>query len=815
MQIMFALAFLLVGQVAFAQTSGSVQIPIKGITDNGGSYTIDDNAYVKSNVVVVAVIDLSRIESVDAGSVTDLVKTMQFTTNGHLNDDSAPIIIELIHGARSVADFIDSDYSSVGATVETDFFANFTATWVNFSMDAKPEFISTLNTAITDYRADATKQFLFYRMRSSVEYAAKVGGLILDFTTEEGIQANKAPILEDIGTVIAKKDKTTNIVLHATDLEDDAASLELDFSTTVLPAGITYNKHAHYGDMLIVDGSIAVDGEIDVIVKDSEGAIDTKKLTLVIDSSEDFISADGFQNKTYVEESTTVQVTFDVVPNGRDIDAVVAMSSGDASGYGDLAWIIRFNSDGEVDAHDGLSPGKGTYKSENAFAYTSGTSYTVVVDVDVAGLKYSASVTPEGGSATVIATDYGFRVDITTLNTLAISASNKSHTVSNILGLTIPNIPPVLAPIGTLSEIEGVVNSFSVSATDADGDDTGLRFSVSGTALPTGVTFTDNLDGTAKFDFDATTAVSNTTGIIVSVTDGEDPTVEDITIDITAANIPPILNPIGTLSEEAGVINSFSVSATDADGDNAALRFSVSGTALPTGVTFTDNLDGTAKFDFDATTAVSNTTGIIVSVTDGEDAAIEDITIDITAANIPPVLNLIGTLSEEAGVVKSFIVTATDADGDDTDLRFSISGTVLPTGVTFTDNLDGTAKFDFDATTTVATTTGITVTVTDGADTDEEDVTVEIRTALNIEEGLLMNDFKVYPNPTVGGEFSVALPQSTQDITVELFDVNGRIIESAIVTGKKHISKVNLESGVYIVKISTSKFELSKKLMVK
>ena len=108
--------------------------------------------------------------------------------------------------------------------------------------------------------------------------------------------------------------------------------------------------------------------------------------------------------------------TFDMMPTAQAIDAVISFSKGEAvvQGYSALSCILRCNQAGVIDARDGTG-----YSAVNPLNYTAGTVYSVTMDFDVAAQTYSATVTPAGGSPTVIATDYAFRATADTLNNLA------------------------------------------------------------------------------------------------------------------------------------------------------------------------------------------------------------------------------------------------------------------------------------------------------------------------------------------------------------------------------------------------------------
>ncbi|MCB0323607.1 MAG: putative Ig domain-containing protein [Bdellovibrionales bacterium] len=150
------------------------------------------------------------------------------------------------------------------------------------------------------------------------------------------------------------------------------------------------------------------------------------------------------------------------------------------------------------------------------------------------------------------------------------------------------NSPPVLSPIGPKTVAEGTTLSFAVSATDTD--DTSLSYVVQG--APDGATF-------ELGTFSYTPAVgtipagesSTAFNVTFRVSDGEATDSETVTITVTPAgsgggggganNAPTITNP-GTKTVAEGQLLSFTVQATDSDGDT--LTYSI--TSLPAGAVF-------------------------------------------------------------------------------------------------------------------------------------------------------------------------------------------------------------------------------------
>lgn len=141
------------------------------------------------------------------------------------------------------------------------------------------------------------------------------------------------------------------------------------------------------------------------------------------------------------------------------------------------------------------------------------------------------------------------------------------------------NNPPVLDPIGNKTVNEGELHQFTISATDPDGDN--LTYSASN--LPVGASFdtqTHTFTWTPGFDQEG-----NYPDIEFTVTDDGTPMeldMESITITVGGVNRAPIFDPIGSQEVLENELLTFTVSATDPDGDSVTL----SASNLPTGASF-------------------------------------------------------------------------------------------------------------------------------------------------------------------------------------------------------------------------------------
>lgn len=165
-------------------------------------------------------------------------------------------------------------------------------------------------------------------------------------------------------------------------------------------------------------------------------------------SSEFLTSSPGgaWQNRALAPQSGNFGISFNMRPGSSAMDGITGLSASTAAAYGDLAVAIRFSDAGMVDARNG-----GTYQAVNPLSYQAGVVYRVVLVVNVVKRTYSATVTPPGGAAVVIASNYSFRTEqaaVTLLGNLAAVASTGSHTTSGVAIQSAPSQPTGLEVIG-------------------------------------------------------------------------------------------------------------------------------------------------------------------------------------------------------------------------------------------------------------------------------------------------------------------------------------------------------------------------------
>jgi len=154
-------------------------------------------------------------------------------------------------------------------------------------------------------------------------------------------------------------------------------------------------------------------------------------------------------------------------------------------------------------------------------------------------------------------------------------------------------------------------------------------------------------------------------------------------------NRAPIVTAPANATVEAGHLLGFDVSASDPDGDHVQLI----GSALPPGSGFTDHGDDTGSFEWTPTTPgtyQASFTGL--DGRGGSGSATTVITVTGGAGeNHPPTLSAPATQMVQEGATLSFLVSASDPDGD----PVALEGNALPFGASFTDHGDDTGTFEW------------------------------------------------------------------------------------------------------------------------
>ena len=97
-------------------------------------------------------------------------------------------------------------------------------------------------------------------------------------------------------------------------------------------------------------------------------------------------------------------------------------------------------------------------------------------------------------------------------------------------------------------------------------------------------------------------------------------------------------------------------------------------------------------------------------------------------------------------------------------------------------------------------------------------VNVQVNACVGLAENILANGVSVYPNPN-SGTFIVSANVNVNELTLEMLDLQGRVVFSSIENNiqsgfTKQINMENVANGVYMLRITTNKEQVSLKVAV-
>ncbi|MCX6834135.1 MAG: tandem-95 repeat protein, partial [candidate division Zixibacteria bacterium] len=264
----------------------------------------------------------------------------------------------------------------------------------------------------------------------------------------------------------------------------------------------------------------------------------------------------------------------------------------------------------------------------------------------------------------------------------------------NISVVTV-NLPPVLAPIGPRTIVEGQTLTISLSASDPDGPAPALQM----TGAPDGSTLVDNGNGTGVFTYTpGYLGHQRLVSVTIRAFDGLAIDKELVLIQVyDAGNQRPYFDSIPTPSIVEGMTIIQGLTATDPDGDPLVLSIDAA-QPLPTHASFLDltagGIEGRAAgaITFAPDFTQSGTHDIFVLVSDGTLADTIMVTFTVVEfGNHAPTIAAIADQTVAENATLTVTVTVSDLDGD----AITLSAESLPTNATFVDNGDRTGTFTF------------------------------------------------------------------------------------------------------------------------
>lgn len=104
------------------------------------------------------------------------------------------------------------------------------------------------------------------------------------------------------------------------------------------------------------------------------------------------------------------------------------------------------------------------------------------------------------------------------------------------------------------------------------------------------------------------------------------------------------------------------------------------------------------------------------------------------------------------------------------------------------------------------------------ANTNQEGPIIDnlaVNSSLSVDDFANNNNFSVYPNPSKGS-FNIQAKKNLGDVSVNIFDINGRSIftKNVTLTGTVNFNLDNLQSGLYILRVQGDNFTESRKIII-
>jgi hypothetical protein len=256
---------------------------------------------------------------------------------------------------------------------------------------------------------------------------------------------------------------------------------------------------------------------------------------------------------------------------------------------------------------------------------------------------------------------------------LALGATNSAATASQTFTLTVA-AGPVITSAPAATSVVGIPFAFTVTTSGT----TTATLTEAG-SLPSGLSFTANANGTATLAGTAGAGSGGSYSLTLTATSTLGTTSQVLVL--TNAEAPSITSP-ATVAFTTGTAGSYQVTTTG----YPAAAITEAG-KLPAGLTFIDNGNGTAAIA--GTPAAASAGAYPVAITATNATAVSAVTLNLAitvSTVISPVITSAPSAFFTAGVAGAVAVIAT---GTPTPV-LAESG-ALPTGLTFTDNGNGSA----------------------------------------------------------------------------------------------------------------------------
>lgn len=472
---------------------------------------------------------------------------------------------------------------------------------------------------------------------------------------------NTAPVLTAIGSKTIDENALLTFALSATDADADP----IVYSAQNLPTGAVFTgttfawtpDYTQSGTYLLT--FLANDGQ----------ATDSETITITVNDINTTPVLASIANRSVDENAL---LTFGVTATDADGDALTYSAQnlpvGAAFTNTTFTWTPTYDQGGTYyvtfNATDGIltdsqtvtitvnntnrAPVMTTIDDRSVNETATLTINVFATDGDADALTFNAQNMPAGATFNANTFTWTPTYDQAGIYSVTFNATDGQATDSQTVTITVNNVNrnPVLTAIPSKSVNENSTLTFSINASDPDG--TNVTYSMIN--APAGAALTGN-----TFTWTPSYAQNGTYYVTFTASDGLATDSETVTITVYNVNRGPVLTTIGNKTTSENSPLTFSVNATDADGDG--LIYSAGN--LPAGAAFIGN-----TFSWLPGYNQAGTYTVTFYVTDGTATDAETITITVNNTNRAPVLATINDRTVDEDATLTFNISATDADGD-------------------------------------------------------------------------------------------------------------------------------------------------------
>jgi VCBS repeat-containing protein len=556
--------------------------------------------------------------------------------------------------------------------------------------------------------------------------------------TIEVTPVNDAPEITSTAPTGALEDTLYTYDVNATDIDGDT----LNYSLTVSPDGMVIAEST--GVITWTPANGVTSEPVVVAVTDGQLTV-TQSFTITVGATNDapVITQGEVQDLTLSEDSYAVTslnatdadgdtLSWSISQQAANGEASIAgTGSGTIQSIGFLgnenfngtdSFIVTVSDGTETDtitinvtvtaANDAPVINEGETEALSTAEDTEGSLTLTASDVEGDVLTWGVGIPASNGTATVTDGNVSY-MPAASFNgsdsfTVVVNDGTDSDTITVNVTVTAENDAPVIDSTPVTVATEDEAYSYTVAATDVDGDI--LAYSL--VESPQGMSINPT---TGVITWTPANGVVEES-VTVEVTDTQLTATQTFTITVTAVNDAPEITSTALTGALEDTLYTYDVNATDIDGDSLSYSLTVS----PDGMVIAES---TGVITWTPANGVTSEP-VVVAVTDGQLTVTQSFTITVGASNdAPEITDVAPTLTTLEDTLGSVTLNANDIDGDQ--LTWSVSvpasnGTAVISGngdsqtATYTPNADFNGSDSF------------TVQVSDGTATDTVVVNVTV-----------------------------------------------------------------------------------------